>query len=193
MLDSKPLLTVFSMLKKCSLLIASLFFLTACTGNWTLDVDLSEEQRKQLESAVAEFQFKIKNYEPDAIFYTPEPPIPFWVELARAQEGLGKLKDALKTYQDAQLIYPRSQAIENNLGRLYEKAQDYEKAAQQYLHVYEEFKDKDYLNDVTRVYIKAKDLVNAEKYFNAWKLETKDFDSALEQSLEKLREELGER
>jgi len=172
--------------------LLAIVLLAGCTllgSNWTIDVDLTEEEQQELEATVKEYEDKIKNYEPGPIFNTPEPSIPLWIELARAQKNLGHLGDALKTYEKAKKIYPRSQAIENNIGRLYEKAKEYEKAVEQYLYVYEEFQDPGYLYDITWIYIEIKDRKNAEKYFNAWQLATKKTDNQTQQAIKKLREE----
>ena len=176
------------MFKKIALSLLAVLFLTACNNGWTIDVDLEEEERTQLEQTVTEYKGKIRNYEPDEVFNTPEPPIPFWVELARAQEKLGYLGKAMKTYEEAEEIYPRSQAIENNIGRLYEKAGEYEKAVEQYLYISEEFQAPKYLYDVTWVYIKAKDRKNAEKYFNAWQLAVQKTDTQTQEAIKELRE-----
>jgi len=176
------------MTKKSILLLSALLLLSACT-RLNIDVDLTDEQRQQYERTVAEFEFKIKNYQPDDRFETPEAPIPFWVELAVAQENLGRLDDALRTYTKAQKIYPRSQAIENNIGRLYEKAGLREKAIEQYLYVADEFQDPRYYRDITKLYIELKDRRNAEKYFNVWQLATRQTDTEIQQEIKQLREE----
>lgn len=176
-------------MKKISLALIAVFLLSACTGKWNKPAEITQELKKQYETTVAEFEFKIKNYQPDDVFNTPEPPIPFWVELARAQEGLGLFGDALETYEKAKEIYPRSEAIENNIGRIYEAVGEYEMAVAQYQYIFETFQDSDYLYDIARVYIDAKDRKNAEKFFNAWQLANQTTDAKMQQDIKKLREE----
>jgi tetratricopeptide (TPR) repeat protein len=178
------------MFKKATALLLAVLFLSGCIkSNWRIDVDLTEEELQETKAKVEEYIDKTKNYRPGEDYTTPEPPIPFWVELARAQEKLGNLGDALKTYEKAKEIYSRSQAIEHNIGRLYEKAGEYKKAIEQYLYIVEEFQKDGYLYDVTWAYIKAKDRQNAEKYFNAWQLATQKTDTQTQQAIKKLREE----
>ncbi len=175
--------------KFISLFLATLFLAGCIQSGWTVKVDLTDEERQQAEATVAEYADRIKHYEPDEIFNTPEPPIPFWVELARAYEKLGKLGDALDTYEKAKKIYTRSQAVEHNIGRLYEKAGKYEDAVNQYLYIAEEFQEPKYYYDITWVYIKAKDRKNAEKYFNVWQLATQRTDNQTQQAIKDLRAE----
>ena len=180
------------MFRKIASLFLTALFLAGCTinSNWTIDVDLTEEEREKWEDTVVEFKEKIKNYQPgDEEFETPQAPIPYYIDLARAQDNLGRLGDALKTYQKAKKIYLHSQAIENNIGRLYEKAGEYEKAVEQYLYVAEEFQEPKYYYDITWVYIKTKDRKNAEKYFNVWQLATQKTDMQTQRAIKELREE----
>lgn len=171
---------------KFSIFIVVLFFLTACQSSWKIDVDLTAAEREQYEQNIVDFKLKIKNFDPEN---TSDTTIPFYVEVGRAQENLGQLGDALKTYQKAKKIYPRSQAIENNIGRLYERVGEYEKAVEQYLYIAEEFQEPRYIYDVTWVYIKTKDRKNAEKYFNIWQLTTQKTDLKTQQAIKKLRKE----
>ena len=176
-------------MKNFILSLLAIIFLTGCFNfNWTVDTDLTDAEHQKYKDTILEYKGKIKNYEPADEFATPEPPIPYWVELARAQEGLGKLGDALKTYEDAKEIYQRSQAIEHNIGRLYEEAKEYEKAVEQYLYIVEEFQNDAYLYDITWAYIRAKDRQNAEKYFNAWQLALQKTDGQTQQAIKKLRD-----
>ncbi|MBU1018135.1 tetratricopeptide repeat protein [Patescibacteria group bacterium] len=175
--------------KTISLLLAVLFLSGCLQTDWTVKVDLTDEEKQETQATIADYKDKIKNYEPDDVFFTLDPPIPFWVELARAYESLGQLGDALDTYEKAKTYYPRSQAIENNIGRLYEKAEKYEKAVEQYLYVAEEFQEPKYYYDITWVYLKAKDRKNAEKYFNIWQLATQKTDGQTQRAIKDLREE----
>lgn len=180
------------MLKKTALLFLMVLLLAGCTlgSQWKIKVDLSPEEKQELETKLTEYEDRIKTYQPgDEDFTTPDAPIPYWVDLARAQEDLGQLKNALSTYLKAQKIYPRSQAIENNIGRLYEKAGEYEKAIEQYLYMSEEFQAPQYLYDITKVYIQLKDRKNAEKFFNAWQLGTQRTDEQVQRAIKALRDE----
>lgn len=178
------------MFKKLTIFFLGTLLLTGCFGGkWNIDVDLTEDEKKWQEAKVAEFSLKIKNYEPNEEFTTPDPPLPYWLELARSYENLGKLGKALDTYEKASKIYSRSQAIENNMAKIYQKAGEYEKAVEKYQYLVESYQEDKYLRDITKIYIELKDRKTAEKYFNLWQLATQSTDAAIQSQLKKLREE----
>lgn len=178
------------MFKKLTIFFLGTLLLTGCLGGkWNVDVDLTEDEIKWLDAKVIEFSLKIKNYEPTEKITTPDPPLPYWLELARSYENLGKLGKALDTYEDAREFYSRSQAIENNVAKIYEKAGEYEKAVEQYQHLVEEFQEDKYLRNITKIYIELKDRKTAEKYFNLWQLATQSTDAQIQNEIKKLREE----
>ncbi len=76
----------------------------------------------------------------------------------------------------------------NNLGRLYEKTEQYDKAVAIYERIISEYFDYDYLRDITWAYIRAGDRKQAENYFNAWQLQEQTTDTGIQKAIQKLRE-----
>lgn len=178
------------MFKKLLLIISALFVLTGCLGGLEdIDVDLSEADQAKWKAQIVEWSEKIDNYEPNEEFTTPEAPVHFYVKLAYAHEQLGDLNKAFKVYQDGKEFYNRSQAFENNLAKLYEKAGDYDKALDQYYYLSEEFQEPKYLRNMVKIFIETKDRINAEKFFNLWQLSTQGTDLQIQQQIKALRAE----
>lgn len=178
------------MFKKYLSFILALFVLTGCLGGLkSIDVDLSEADRVKWETDIVKWSDKIKNYEPTDKLTTPQAPVAYYVKLAYAYEQLGQLNKSFNIYQDGREFYTRSQAFENNIAKLYEKAGEYEKALEQYLYLSEEFQETKYLRNMVKIFIEIKDRKNAEKYFNLWQLSTQSTDLQIQQQIKALREE----
>lgn len=179
-------------MKKFIILISFIFLLTACSSaNWNIKVDINQEERTKLTEDISRLNKEIENYKPNEELNTPEVPISVWINLARSYEYLGNLKMSLKTLEKAKKFYDRSQAIENNIAKLYQKAGDYQKAIEQYLYLIDEFQDSKYYYDIIKIYINKKDLENSEKYYNIYK-STGKTDSQFKQEIKKLKEAKGE-
>lgn len=162
----------------------AIILLTGC-NSYKIDVDLTSEEIRAVQSKISSYKEKIANFVPD------DAKIP-WQEiigLAKAHEELGELGKAIKVYEDVLDDGHRAKSIFNNLGRLYEKTEQYDMAVAIYQRINDEYFDHDYLYDITWAYIKAGDRKSAEKYFNAWQLEFQKTDLQTQQAIKKLREE----
>jgi tetratricopeptide (TPR) repeat protein len=161
------------------------FLLLAGCNAYKVDVDLSADQEQEVRQQIAELKQQIAEFVPDddnAIAWRET------VKLARAYEQLGELGKAIKVYEDVLDSGQWSKSILNNVGRLYEKTEQYDKAIAIYQRISDEYFDHDYLYDITWAYIHAGDRKNAEKYFNAWQLEFSKTDNQTQQAIKKLRE-----
>lgn len=172
-------------MKKLILLILVALLLTACQAKWQIDVDLTPEKRAEILAEIKEVKITIQ----EQIRETEKAGYMAYVNLARAYEKLGNLGTAIKIYTDAIADGMHSSAVYNNLGRLYEKVGEYDLAVEQYQILVDKFMENRYLYDITWAYIRAKDSKNAEKYFNAWQLETQATDENTQKAIRKLREE----
>lgn len=171
---------------KFSLLLLSFFLLSACGSSYTIEVNLAPEQVAKINEDIKTFQDNIKN------FNSKDGEIDWQniIDLSNAYEALGQLGKAIQNYEDVVNKGDKTKAILNNLGRLYEKTSQYDKAIVMYQRINEEYFDRDYLYDITWAYIRAKDVKNAEKYFNAWQLEFHKTDLQTQEAIKKLKQEL---
>ena len=112
-----------------------------------------------------------------------------YISLSKAYEELGEMGKAIGVYTDVLDSGVKTKAIINNLGRLYEKVDEYDLAIEQYQRLINEYFDNNYLYDITWAHIHAKNRKEAEKYFNAWQLEFHKTDTQTQQAIKKLREE----
>lgn len=142
------------------------------------------EEIQEVKSEISSLKEEIANFVPG------DAKIPWEaiIGLAKAHEELGELGKAIKVYEDVLDDGHRAKAIFNNLGRLYEKTEQYDKAVAIYQRINDEYFDHDYLYDITWAYIRAGDRKSAEKYFNAWQLEFHKTDLQTQQAIKKLRE-----
>ena len=175
--------------KIISLFLISLFLLTACQSKWKLDVELTPEERQATLNDIEELKLTIQNYDGE------EGTIPHLdiISLARDYEKLGDLKKVEQLYLSYLNQGYKTKNIIHNLGRLYEKVGDYEKAILQYQRLVDEYHDDDYFYDITWAYIRAKNRLMAEKTFNLWQNFKHKTDLQTQEALKKLRaEEKGE-
>jgi tetratricopeptide (TPR) repeat protein len=170
------------MIKRILLLITSLFFLSACSNGYTVDVDLDESQRAQINQEIQSIKADLKKAEGEAEVF-------LMMDLARAYKKLGQLGKAIDIYEDYLARGKRVKAMMHNLGRLYEDVAEYDKAIEQYQRLIDDYYDRDYLYDITWVYIRAGERKQAEKYFNAWQLEFQKTDEKTQEAIKKLRED----
>lgn len=160
--------------------------LTGCVvGRYKKDVDLIPEKVSEIRANIEALKQEIADYVPSESGKIPWQAI---IDLSRAYEELGELGKAIKIYEDVLENGDGTKAILNNLGRLYEKTEQYDKAIVMYQRINDEYFDRDYLYDITWAYIRAGDRKNAEKYFNAWQLEFKKTDTQTQEAIKKLRE-----
>lgn len=164
----------------------SALVLAGC-NSYKIDVDLTLDRIQELKEEVKTLKDVIANYvqeDSDAATIA-------WQEiiaLAKAHEELGELGKAIKVYEDVVADGERAKSIFNNLGRLYEKTEQYDMAVAIYQRINDEYFDHDYLYDITWAYIRAGERKMAEKYFNAWQLEFQKTDLQTQQAIKKLRE-----
>lgn len=174
-------------MKKSVLFAAAVFLLSACSRLGTVAVDLSDDVKAMYQKQLEESTQTIRDYKPENAESDPQAPLLTYVEKAVAETYLGQLGDAENTYKKALRYYPKTRVIFHNLGRLYEKAGRYDLAIAQYKILIDEYLERDYLYDITWAYINAKDVKNAEKYFNAWQLEFHKTDEQTQQAIKKLK------
>lgn len=164
-----------------------LLILAGCGfGSYKVDVDLTPEQIQEIQANIKTLEQEIDDFVPG-----DEGGLIAWqaiIDLARAYEELGELGKAIRVYEDVLAEGHVTKAILNNLGHLYEKTEQYDKAIAMYQRINDEYFDHDYLYDITWAYIRAGDRKNAEKYFNAWQLEFSKTDEQTQQAIKKMRE-----
>ncbi|MBU0705736.1 tetratricopeptide repeat protein [Patescibacteria group bacterium] len=172
---------------KLTLIGIAVLILASC-NSYKIDVDLTPEEVSSIKTEIKSLKEAVDNYvQADSNAGTIA-----WkeiIELAGKYEDLGELGKAIKVYEDVLDSGEKTKAIINNLGRLYEKTEQYDKAVVMYQRINDEYFDHDYLYDITWAYIKAGDRKNAEKYFNAWQLEFQKTDEQTQQAIKKLRED----
>jgi len=165
---------------------SAIIFLAGC-NSYKIDVNLAPDEVQSIQAKIKSLTEEVANYVPK----NSDAGTIAWaeiIELAKNYEKLGELGKAIKVYEDVINDNEKTKAILNNLGRLYEKTEQYDKAVAMYQRINDEYFDHDYLYDITWAYIKAGDRKNAEKYFNAWQLEFHKTDEETQRAIKKLRE-----
>ncbi len=171
-------------MKKLIAILLSIIFLTACSSKYKVDVDLTPEDIKAVETKISETKNDIENYKGE------EGSIPFReiIILAKEYEKLGDLGKAIDLYGYWLGQGYKTRSLINNLGRLYEKVNETELAVEQYQRLINEYNEDRYLYDITWAYIKAGERKLAEKYFNLWQLKFQKTDTQTQQAIKKLRD-----
>ena len=100
------------------------------------------------------------------------PPVDLFVEKARALEKLGRIGEAIRTYDELFEIYANSSVGWNNRGRLYEKIGDYAEAVENYKKLIDVFQLKQYRFDIAVAWQKAGDIKKAQTAYQLWQKET---------------------
>lgn len=168
-----------------SFFIASFFLLSACNAKWNKEVSLSPEERVAIEQEIQENKAIIKQQIKNRTSGQAEPMA--YVNLARGYVRLGELKKAEGVYKKAIKKGSFSSALHNNLARLYEDVEEYDKATEQYQILVEKFGEEQYLYDITWAYIHKKDRKAAEKYFNKWQRLFNTTDVTTQEAIKALR------
>ena len=119
------------------------------------------------------------------------PPFAYFVQIALAQEELGRLSDALKTYKKALRLYENSQLAWHNMGRIYETLGKYDKAVFYYQRIIDQFGFVRYYVDISNAYIRKGDIDLALKAYNEYRLKTNQTDLGIETLIRQLREKLN--
>lgn len=167
-------------------IISTALFLLAGCSTYKVKVDLPANEIADIKAQITLLKQDITEFVPsadEAIAWAS------LIELSNAYEDLGELGKAIKVYEDVLDDGHVTKAILNNLGRLYEKTEQYDEAVAMYQRINDEYFDHDYLYDITWAYIRAGERKQAEKYFNAWQLEFQKTDTQTQQAIKKLREE----
>ncbi|MBN2306525.1 tetratricopeptide repeat protein [Candidatus Peregrinibacteria bacterium] len=163
----------------------SALLLMGC-NSYKVEVNLEKTKMQEIENRIKDLKVAIGEFAPEE--NGAEIPWVEIIDLSRAYEQLGELGKAIDVYEDVVTDGYKTKAILNNLGKLYEKTEQYDKAIEMYQRINDEYFDHDYLYDITWAYIHAGDRKNAEKYFNAWQLEFSKTDKQTQQAIKKLRE-----
>ena len=171
-------------MKKLAFLLVTLIFLTACQSNWVVDVDLTAEEKAEIQADIKDIKSRLSADMKSSDY------IQAVISLARKYEDLGQLSDAIDVYVDTlkneNLSAP---TVNRNLALLYEKIGKFEKAIEQYQILIDKYLDENYLYDITWAYINMGERREAEKYFNAWQLKFQKTDVQTQDAIKKLREE----
>ncbi|GEM_PF-2786080 len=120
--------------------------------------------------------------------FEPRPPFQWFLKIARAQEDLGYLSDALDTYKKGMAIYEFSQVAWNNMGHLEEQMGHYDAAIGYYQQIIDQFGFTQYYIDIANAYVKKGDSNKAQSAYNQYRLITKKTDLGMEQQIQSLRE-----
>lgn len=164
--------------------------------NWDPVVYAKELAAKKLEaentgiapenSAILETDYDFILGEDDEI--DPRPPFGLFATLAMAQERLGLLSDAAKTYKKSLRLYDSSEVALNNLGHLYDRMGRYKKAIKSYQKIVDIFGYPRYYIDIANSYIRLGDPDSAQKVYDQYRLATSLTDRAVEQYIYNLRQ-----
>ncbi len=171
-------------LTKLIVITLAVLTLSACNFKQTVEVNLTDEERSEIKADIDEYKVQIDEWTgEDGSF-----PYIASINLARSYADLGEIGMAIKLYEDLIDSGAINSAVFNNLGRLYENIEEYDKAIIVYKRIVDELFNENYLYDITWAYIRAGDRKNAEKYFNAWQLEMNKTDEQTQQKIKELRE-----
>ena len=157
--------------------------LTACTS-YNVQVDLTPEEIATYEEQIAEYTDLIENFNSDELDVTGDasiggaveattvssdkPKIDWFVGKARAQQSLGRVDDALRTYESvfSKYGYESSKTTRHNLAKIYHNAGECELAKEQYLILVNFHKMPQYYYDIAHCYMRHTDnKEEAEKYY----------------------------
>lgn len=169
------------------LIVFTLFFLVSCTPSYTLEVNLTPEERQAALTEIDEMEAYIDQYD-----YEADPgaiPSLEIIRMAEAYAKLGQIGKAIGIYKDWLGQGYKTRALINNLGRLYEQVGETDLAVAQYQRLIDEYYEDSYLYDITWAYIRAERRKEAEKYFNLWQLKFQKTDLQTQEAVKKLREE----
>lgn len=175
-------------MKKLAFILLALPFLFACKPNYSaynIPVDLAPEERAELEVKVSELKEQIDSFESEKEGVFPDQVI---VNLAKTYESMGDVNQAILFYEGFLNEGLKGKVVYNNLARLYERIEAYEKAIELYQRIYDDYYDEDYLYDITRAHIRLGDLEKAETSYDVWSEMVNRSDSQVEMELDALRE-----
>jgi tetratricopeptide (TPR) repeat protein len=193
------------MLKKTFLAAALLILLVGCSSVYdtTLPVDLAPERIVELEAEIVKWDTMIiqtpalkklvaekigteqEEELPDeaGFFLTSDPtdfrpPADFFISKALAFEKLGRVGEAIRTYDELFQIYDNSSVGWNNRGRLYEKIGDAAEAVENYKKLIDVFSLTQYRFDIAAAWQKAGEIEKAKTAYQLWQKETGNKNSS---------------
>jgi len=167
-------------MKKLILVLTTAFLLTGCASNkWrpksNMDPVQAQIRLKEIEKDKALVNY-LKDQEANEIKGGKNKQSTISTEinqgtiaLALDYQKAGYLDTARDVYQDFLKERGKSEAILNNLGRLYEQVGEYKKAIKYYQILIDTYNKKTYLYDITWAYIRAGDATKARIYYEQWK------------------------
>ena len=112
------------------------------------------------------------------------PPFDFFVEKARALTSLGKVGQAIRTYDDALTMYEISIVGWNNLAKLYESIGDYTTAITYYEKILERFSDDEIYLSIAKDALADGNRIKARDAYIAYLHKTGNHDTDIEQALD---------
>lgn len=143
--------------------VAVFGFLNYKKSRYTVDVNLTPEQRADYESKVVLMDQKIK-----AVKSSEKPDIDYFVEKARYQEYLGLYGDAIDTLLDSFRYYENTSVGWNNIAKLYDKIGDYKSAIMFYGKLIDAFGLNRYYLDISWDYYRLGKLQLAQEAYGRY-------------------------
>ncbi|PIQ78586.1 hypothetical protein COU76_05140 [Candidatus Peregrinibacteria bacterium CG10_big_fil_rev_8_21_14_0_10_49_10] len=144
-------------------------------AKYTVDVDITPEQRQTFEQRVEEWDEKI-----DSTPAGEQPNPDYFIEKARYQEYLGQYGAAIKTLQSLFDYYENSSAAWNNLAKLYEKVGRPRKAIENYQKLIDVFELYQFRLDIAWNYYRLGNIEKAREVYQQYQSETGGRDEELE-------------
>lgn len=109
------------------------------------------------------------------------PDFNFYINKAIAQERIGKLGDAIRTYEEATKVWGPSVVTYHNLGRIYEKLNDEQKAIEYYLKLVNEYNGDEYYLDIAKAYVKMGNMEKGKENYLFYEKKTGTTDGEYRQ------------
>ena len=124
---------------KLTIIVTAVMLLAACSS-YKVEVDLTTEEIQKVKAEITSLKEEIRD------FVTEDEGAIAWqaiIDLALAYQELGELGKAIRVYEDQINQGHKTKAILNNLGRLYEKTEQYGMAIAMYQRINDEYFDFD--------------------------------------------------
>ncbi|MCF7836278.1 hypothetical protein K9N08_02415 [Candidatus Gracilibacteria bacterium] len=111
------------------------------------------------------------------------PPADLFISKAIALENLGRVGEALRTYDEMFALYENSSVGWHNRGRLYEKIGDAAEAVENYKKLIDVFSLTQYRFDIAEAWQKAGELEKAKTAYLLWQKETGNKNSSFAEKI----------
>lgn len=162
------------------LLFFSSFLLVSCSDKpFQSELNLTLEQQVELQDQITQAEAALKQARAEKSGSIADN----IVNLSSAYKEMGKFDEAIQNYEENIKAGYDSIVILNNLGRLYEKIEDYDQAIKTYQKIVDEHGNLEYLHDIALTYAKAEDYEKAEIFYKKWQAYSKSSDTFLEADL----------